>query len=148
MTTALQLRRSFARDFAPLCALESAIRLLDGRHAAWPKATLRDHAEDRTSYFVLAEACDQLAGYMIYRPHAHRIDLVRIAVHPTWRRRSVAGHLLARLLVAAAEGEYSRIAALVPEPCLPAQMFLRENGFRCVNRWPDARLLFTCSRRS
>jgi ribosomal protein S18 acetylase RimI-like enzyme len=87
----------------------------------------------------VAEAEDQIIGYLIYRlDQNERIVVIEnVAVAPAWQRRGVGWSLIRSLDTKLAQG-YDRIRVWVPETCLALQLLLRDAGFRAVRvhrRW-------------
>lgn len=125
----LNVRWMIRRDMPEVLRIE---------RAAFPDPwTLEDFMEclrDRTTIGLVAEWGELVVGYMLYRLHRRRIDILNLAVDPGRRRRGVGSQLIGRLVAKMPTGKWRFIAATVRERNLPAQLFLRACGFRacCV----------------
>jgi ribosomal protein S18 acetylase RimI-like enzyme len=87
----------------------------------------------------VAEAGDQIIGYLIYRLDQNdRVVVVEnIAVAPACQRRGVGRSLIRSLDTKLTQG-YDHIVVWAPETCLPLQLLLRDAGFKAVRvhrRW-------------
>lgn len=82
---------------------------------------------------MVAEAGEQIAGFMIYGLYKSRLDLWTFAVHPDFRGMGVGRAMIAKL-----EGKLSaqrrvRICTEVRERNLDAQLFFKAMGFVAIN---------------
>ena len=82
---------------------------------------------------MVAEHDDRVVGFMIYTLNKKYIQLVRLAVASTCRRRGVGSQMLGKLIGKLSSQRRTRIALEVRETNLPAQLFFRANGFRAVS---------------
>jgi len=82
---------------------------------------------------MVAEADDQVVGFMIYELHKARIHVLNFAVAAAYRRRGVGSQMLAKLSAKLSLQRRCRIVLEVRETNLDAQLFFRENGFRAVS---------------
>lgn len=81
---------------------------------------------------MVAEYGGRVVGFMVYELHKARIELLRLAVRPEFRREGVGRRMVARL-VGKLTWMRDRVALHVRESCLDAQLFLRDCGFRAVD---------------
>src|SRR5690242_7056683 len=89
----------------------------------------------------VAEWEDQILGFSVHELRKDHVRLLRLAVHPDFRRKKVGTQLLTFLLT---KGEQvkpkrNRVVGLVDESWLPAQLFLRSLRFKAVKVLRDAR---------
>jgi ribosomal protein S18 acetylase RimI-like enzyme len=154
LTPKLTLRRLVRRDLPRISELTEqgqALRSAGSQRSPGPRA------HERLGY--IAEADGRLAGYLICsvrrrggqrtpkggnlwirflhrlihlsRSFRLQIDLLDLAVAPEWPAADVEPVLLARL-----DQEVRRrgraVELIVPETNLPAQLFLRETGYRAI----------------
>lgn len=73
-----------------------------------------------------------IVGYMVYQFSRDRIRLVRLAVHPSHRRKGIGRAMIEKLLTKCRpKGESPRVLQIVvPEDDLPTQLWLRACGIR------------------
>lgn len=79
---------------------------------------------------MAAKHKDRVVGFMVYELYRDRIDLLRIAVHPKWRRYGVGRRLVGELVQKLVKRKKTRICIPVRERNLAAQNALRAMGFR------------------
>jgi [ribosomal protein S18]-alanine N-acetyltransferase len=79
----------------------------------------------------VAEHGPRVVGFLLADRCCSSFELIRLGVHPEFRRRAVGSHLMARLAAHLTARRW-RLAATVPERALAAQLFLRACGFRCA----------------
>lgn len=71
-------------------------------------------------------------GFMVYRLEKSRLVLLRLAVHPAYRRQGVGRAMLAKLAGKLSSHRRTRIALDVAEGNLAAQLWLKACGFTAV----------------
>ena len=71
---------------------------------------------------------DHILGHMIYELHRTRIELVRLVVHPAYRRRGVGTMMVGRLKAKMSQNRRTSWCCLVSETQLDVQLFLRASG--------------------
>lgn len=69
-------------------------------------------------------------GYMIYELQKHSLELINLAVAPSYRRQGVGSKMLAKLASKLSAHRRRRISVLVRESNLPFQLFMKGNRFR------------------
>jgi [ribosomal protein S18]-alanine N-acetyltransferase len=79
----------------------------------------------------VAEHGPRVVGYLLADRCCSSFELIRLGVHPEFRRRAVGRQLMARL-AAHLSARRTRLAATVPERDLAMQLFLKACGFRCA----------------
>ncbi len=91
----------------------------------------------------VAEAGEKVVGFMLYELHKYKMQLVKLAVHPEYRRQGVGTQLINKLKSKIAHSEYrKRIVYEARETNLSAQLFLKSQGFICngilCDHFPDS----------
>lgn len=102
----------------------------DGYRNRWTSERFIRVLREPNAAGKVAECGATVAGFLVYEQHPDHYAVLRLAVHPKWRRRGVGKRLLADLV---GKLKYSRpqILATVSERNLGGQLFLRELGFKC-----------------
>jgi ribosomal-protein-alanine N-acetyltransferase len=87
--------------------------------------------EPQTIGMAAALPGSPIVGFLIFEVQPHRVELLRVAVDPSWRRRGVGKALLAALADALTyEGIGQPIRIVVHDANLDAHQFFRSQGFR------------------
>lgn len=93
-----------------------------------------------TQVGILAEHKGQVIGYCMYELCSYELRLMRLAVLPEARRQGFGTRLVAAV-ISRLSAKRRRLVAVVEERNLPAQLFLKRLGLRCVAVERDADLL-------
>lgn len=80
---------------------------------------------------MVIERDDQVRGFMIYQLHKQRMHLVDFAVDPAAQRTGLGRAMLIKLKDKLSPCRRTALTVMVRESNLPAQLFLRAQGFRC-----------------
>ncbi|HEY2709782.1 MAG TPA: ribosomal protein S18-alanine N-acetyltransferase [Caulobacteraceae bacterium] len=72
--------------------------------APWTADDIRRFAEGPGGFALVAEAGDQVAGFILCRVMAGEAEVLTLAVRPEHRRRGVAGALVEQAALVAADG--------------------------------------------
>ena len=88
------IRTATLADAADLLAIERDLFGVD----AWTEHAVREELDGPGRRFVVAESEDGIEGYAVTMAAGDIVDLLRIAVRPTSRRRGVASALLDAVL--------------------------------------------------
>lgn len=86
---------------------------------------------------MVAEYGCEVAGYMVYELHKTRLHILNFAVAPEFSRQGVGAQMVQKLLGKLHNQRRARITLEVREYNLPAQLFWKAMGFRCVNILKD-----------
>jgi ribosomal-protein-alanine N-acetyltransferase len=88
---------------------------------------------------MVAEQGSRVLGFMLYKVHDNRVVIIRLAVHPDYRRRGLGRWMLDRLHCRRYTQRRERLTCAVPDDNLPAHLWLRSCGFQAVGtcRRPD-----------
>jgi ribosomal-protein-alanine N-acetyltransferase len=87
----------------------------------------------RANIGMVAEIGEDVVGYMIYGLHKNRIDLLTLAVHPSFRKQGIGRSMIEKLISKLEYQRRNRITTEVRETNLAAQLFLRQMGFRATD---------------
>jgi len=98
--------------------------------AAWGEEDFLAHLRHRARIGSAAEIGGRVVAFCVYELRERELGILRLAVHPRWRRRGVGGLVVAWLARKLSGHRRTSIEALVPERMLEAQLFLRSCGFR------------------
>lgn len=79
---------------------------------------------------MVAEADDQVAGFMIYELHKSHLHILNFAVHPDFRLQGVGDAMVCKLIGKLSTQRRNKIFLEVRESNLAAQLFFRSCGFR------------------
>ena len=126
-TTHVHVRWLIRRDILEVLAIERA-SFCD----AWTEADFLACLRQRNVIGMVAEHGDKVIGYMLYDLHARKMNVLNFAVDPDYRRQTVGEQMAAKLVSKLASNRRNRITLTVRETNLPAQLFWREQGFKCV----------------
>ena len=80
--------------------------------------------------FVVTTSPGKVVGFLIYEKGRKRHYILNLSVHPDYRRCGI-GRILLNKLKSKIDSERREIRFDVRESNLPAQLFLRSQGFRC-----------------
>lgn len=78
-----------------------------------------------------------IVGFMVYKLHRNRIQILNFAVHPGHRRCGIGTALVRRLAGKLHPERRRRIELEVRERNLPAQQFFRQMGFKALSVLKD-----------
>ncbi len=121
------VRWMIGRDLPQVLAIET------GTPQPWSEAQLRAFLRERNCISMVAETGEALTGYYMFELHKNSVRVLRLVVHPDWRRRGVGTYMLERMKTRQLSYQRrTRLACLVPEQLLDMQLFLRTRGFVCV----------------
>lgn len=104
----------------------------------WSEEEFTRQLRRRNVIAMVAEVGGRVLGYMVYELHNTKIVLLNFAVDRACRRRGVGRAMAEKLMGKLHHHRRTRIVADVRESNLPAQLFFRSMGFRCVNILPFA----------
>lgn len=119
-----------SRDMDEIIGLDSASfePWLRWNRAEWSDV-LKDHG---VIGLVIADLeTDRVLGCVVYRLQKHRIEVLKLIVHPMFRRCGLARELLVRVVLKLSRRERNQATCDVPERSLDAQLLLRSLGWKC-----------------
>lgn len=92
---------------------------------------------------MVVEFGDRIVGFMIYDLHPDRLDVLKLATHPEFRRMGFGRRMVAKLVGKLSSPRRTRIVLHTRETNLSAQRFFRAEGFRATEvvreHYPDTR---------
>lgn len=100
---------------------------------AWTEEDFLCTLRQRNCIGMIAEQKEKILGFMVYELHNTKIHILNLAVHPEHRRQSVGTQMIERLQGKLSEQRRTSLCMELRETNLPAQLFLRSQGFRAVN---------------
>jgi len=103
----------------------------------WSEALFLATLRQRDTIGLVAEDPRGVVGVVVYTLHKHHLGLLRLAVHPSVRRRRVGAQLVARLVAKLGIHKRQYIDAVVRESDMGALKFFRACGFRAVELWRE-----------
>ncbi len=99
---------------------------------AWTEEDFLRCLRQRNCIGMVAEHGERVVGFMIYELHKAKLHILNFAVHPDWRRLSVGGQMVAKLVSKLSSHRRTRITLEVRETNLTAQNFFKKQGFRAI----------------
>jgi [ribosomal protein S18]-alanine N-acetyltransferase len=100
---------------------------------AWTADDFRENLRQRNCIGMVAEFERQVVGFYVYETYAESYKLLRLAVHPDFRRLGVGRKMLQKMESKIRDGQRNQLTIELRESLLPAQFFLRSCGFKAVN---------------
>lgn len=97
----------------------------------WSEADFVTQLRRRECIPHVLELDERVVGYLLFNQLKDRLQVLRLAVHPGWRRMNVATDLVLHLLRRLHEAR-QRIVLDCPERLLEAQLFLRATSFQAT----------------
>jgi ribosomal-protein-alanine acetyltransferase len=128
----VNLRAATREDAAAIAALEKLCFDKD----AWSYPLVVAELSGVQSEALVSVSGSEVVGYALTMASGDVVDLLRIAVHPQWRRRGVAGSLLRAVLDRAAATEAERMLLEVRVGNTAARAFYQAAGFAEISRRP------------
>jgi len=98
----------------------------------WDERDFLKYLESHRCVFIVAEFDGRILGFMIYRLHKDHIELVNLAVRKAYLRLTIGSQLVAAMKCKLTKTR-RRIACVVVESNLEAQLFMRFCEFRCIS---------------
>lgn len=81
---------------------------------------------------MVAECCEEIAGFMIYELHKKKLEVLHFAVHPKFRRNGVGTQMINKLKDKLSSHKRTKLGISVPERNLGLQSFLKKNFFQAI----------------
>jgi len=111
--------------------LNSVRKIQNGCDSPMSREELKSFVSKSTCICNVAEVDGNIVGYVLYDITSSEIDIINFAVQAEFRRQGIARSLISGLVAKLNERRTS-IAVSVPEASLPAQLLLKELGFKAV----------------
>lgn len=97
----------------------------------WSKKDFQTTLEEKNVIGYAADVDFEVRGFLIYKFTKVQVDILNFAVDPLFRRRGIATKLFEWLMMKFdGNGKRDVINCIVHEKNLPAQIFLRKQGFK------------------
>jgi ribosomal protein S18 acetylase RimI-like enzyme len=93
--------------------------------------------------FVLVDHYDHVLGYILYLTHDSSVEILRLGIHPYYRRKQHGTRLLNRVKYRL-NSKIRKLNIVIPDTLTSGQLFLRDQGFICSKTIPS---YFTKSKR-
>jgi ribosomal-protein-alanine N-acetyltransferase len=123
--TRVHIRWMIRRDMPEVLSIEHS-----SFDHAWAEEEFLRVLRQRNCIGMVAEHGERIVGFMIYELHRNKIQVLDFAVHPDFRRMGVGGQMTSKLVGKLSVQRRNRIALLVRETNLAAQLFFRSLSFR------------------
>lgn len=94
-----------------------------------------DHLHNRSVIGIVARRGDEIVGYMLYRLDKESLEVMRMAIHPEFRKSGVGRAMIERLRNKLSTQRRKYLVASVGERDLQSQLFFRACGFRVTEIW-------------
>ena len=103
----------------------------------WSENSIRYELTNPLSFWLVAVEEDRVAGYVGSQSVLDEADMMNIAVHPDFRRRGVAQHLVEGLVAGLKEKDVRCLTLEVRASNAPAIALYQKLGFVQVGRRPN-----------
>ena len=124
---ATHIRWAIRRDMPELLAIENLSFL-----RPWSEDDLISHLKQRTVIAMVAEVdCEDVVGYFLYELKKTKIKILKLAVLPSYRGKSVGRQMISKLIGKLTFELRNRLVFNVRESNLNGQLFLKRMGFWC-----------------
>lgn len=107
---------------------------------AWDEEEFIRHLRQKNCIGMVAERDERVVGYMIYDLHRRRLELLKLAVHPAFRRQRVGAQLVRKLIGKLSPQRRTELVAMVDDRLTGAHLFFRAAGMvatTVVRDWID-----------
>jgi ribosomal-protein-alanine N-acetyltransferase len=115
------------RDMPEVLAIEHA-----SQEFPWCEEEFLRVLRQRNCIGMVAEHGERVVGFMIYELHKSKLQVLNFAVHPEHRRQDVGHQMVAKLVGKLSSHRRTRIALMLRETSLNAQLFFKIQGFRAT----------------
>ncbi len=103
----------------------------------WSEEDFTRCLRQRNCIGMVAEIADSVVAFMIYELHRTRLHVLNIAVARSHRRLGIGTQMMRKLAGKLSPDRRDRIVLEVRERNLPAQLFLRAQGFLAISVLKD-----------
>jgi len=124
----IEVRWMIRKDIPAVMAIEN-----DSFEHSWSEDDLLSCMRQRSVIGMVADRNGQIAGFMVYEFHKHRLHILNFAVAREHRRTGVGRAMLNKLIGKLSPERRTRIMLEVRETNLNAQLFFKACGFRAVS---------------
>ena len=123
----VQIRWMIRRDMAEVLRIER-----ESFEYHWTEEDFLCCLRQRNCIGMVAEADGQVVGFMIYELHKTRLHILNFAVATEFRRQSIGGQMIEKLVSKLSQQRRKEITLEVRETNLPAQLFFQNCDFVAV----------------
>lgn len=126
MATFPRIRRMSSEDYSSVLTIDEASFL-----RVWDKNMLVSMVKKRDHHALVATQQGIPVGYVIFRTLEDSIEIIRLAVHPSFRGKGAAFCLMCRIKnwLGKSNGKRRRIDTIISEYNDSAHCWLRRQGF-------------------
>jgi len=136
MNIKLLIRSMIRRDMAEVMEIEYASFsepwASGSGMANPPENSFVRYLRKRNCLALVAEHNNHVVGYMVFRLCSSRIEILRFAVHPSFRRHKIGSCLIANMQAKLSTRFRKWLVIYVDETLLPMQLLLRSCGLRAT----------------
>lgn len=125
---AVQIRWLIARDLPDVLRIEN-----ECFDIAWTRDDFMECLRTRNTIGMVAEYKYNIVGFMAYRLFKSQLTLLNFAVDPLVARQGVGTQMIKKLVDKLSHQRRNQLLCEVRETNLPACLFFRSQGFRCVS---------------
>ena len=97
----------------------------------WTRDDFKRELRKKSIVCRIAEDDGVVKGFVLYELYLHRLYIIRIGVHPRYRRSGIGSDLVAEVAHRLTP-DRNLIVAEVRESNLPLQLFFKNQGYRAV----------------
>ena len=101
----------------------------------WTKSDFIKIFNSNKCRFIIAESQERLCGYLIYEFSHMGIEILNLAVNPRFLRKRIGSKLINNIMMN--NIKKTDVFTYVRETNLAAQLFMKRNGFKCINIVPN-----------
>lgn len=116
--------------------IDKLLEIEDSVPHPWIAEDLCNFLHQRNSIGMVIEREDQIVGYMAYDLCSRHLELLRLVVHPAFRRQGLGRHLLAKLANKLSSHRRTSIILNVSEWDTPTHLWLKACGFQAIRIVP------------
>lgn len=95
----------------------------------WDEHQFTEYLKQRDCIGMIAEYDERVVGYMIYWLRQHKLELIRLAVHPLFRRQGIGTQMVDKLKGKLSPRRRNCLRIDLPESLLPPNDMLRACQF-------------------
>jgi GNAT superfamily N-acetyltransferase len=121
----VHIRWTIRRDMPEVLAIEAASTREPWKEC-WDEGTFLRNLRQRNCIGMVAEAGERIVGFMVYELHRDRIEVLKFAVAPEFRRRDVGTQMLQNLVSRLSPERRKRVVFTVNDHDLDTHIFLRD----------------------
>jgi len=106
-------------------------------YPSWTAEDIASKLHLRNTIGMVAECGSTIVGYMVYSLHKDHLNVIKLVVHPDYRRRGVGTALFEKLKSKLSHHRRTHITFVVHELLLGGQLFLKKMGAVCTKILPS-----------